>query len=111
MSEVEMSYDRYLAELSNRFHGKVDVNLALKIMYLERKFPDVEPRVDIDIKTRSSVNNQKKAYEIQSRFGLSTAIHDAVIFGSGRLDIENLVKLASNSDVESIHGTASAASY
>ncbi len=111
MSEVEMSYDNYLVELSNKFHGKVDVNLALKIMYLERKFPDVEPRVDVDIKTRSGINNQKMAYLIQSKFGLSTAVHGAVIFGSGRLDIENLVKLASHQDVESIHGTASAASY
>lgn len=111
MSEVEVSYDNYLAELRDRLYGKVDVNLALKIMYLERKFPDVEPRVDIDIKTRSSINNQKMAYELQSKFGLSIAIHGTEILGSGRLDIENLVKLASNQDIESIHGTASAASY
>ena len=42
MSEAEALYDGFLSELDRRL-GKVDLKLAMSIMYFERKFPEISP--------------------------------------------------------------------
>ena len=47
--EIELSYDSFLLQLAEKLK-KIDVELAMKLMYLERKLTDVDPHVDLSIK-------------------------------------------------------------
>lgn len=109
-AEIEMSYDQYREQLQNKLPN-VDPFLVLKILYYERKFPDVDPKVDLTIEFNDDVNMRGRAYQIQNMFGLSDAIHKNQIIASGRLSIQGLVKLASNKHVKHIEGNVTPASY
>ena len=110
MSQVETRYDQFLSELQSILKN-IDVSLVMRIMYLERKFPDVDPHVDISIKFKKGADLEKKEFQINTKFGLATSSRDEHVYASGQLNMENLVLLSSNSDIEEITGTASAASY
>lgn len=108
--EVETSYDRFLADLDRKL-VKIDVELAMKLMYLERKFPEVEPNVELSIKLKSGVDAKEKAYTINKKFGWRTASRGNHVIVSGRTNLEDLIRLSSNYYVEEVTGTASLASY
>jgi len=108
--EVETSYDRFLANLDRKL-VKIDVELAMKLMYLERKFPEVEPNVEISIKLKSGADAKEKAYTINKKFGWRTASQGDHVTVAGRANLEDLIRLSSNSDVEEVTGTANPASY
>ena len=109
-AEIEMSYDQYCEQLKHKLPN-VDPFLVLKILYYERKFPDVEPKVDLTIEFDDESNMRGRAYQIQSMFGLSDSIHKNEVIASGRLDIAGLVRLASNPHVKHIEGNVTPASY
>lgn len=108
--EVETSYDRFLADLDRKL-VKIDVELAMKLMYLERKFPEVKPNVELSIKLKSGVDAKEKAYTINKKFGWRTASQGNHVIVAGRTNLEDLIRLSSNSYVEEVTGTASPASY
>ena len=110
MSQIEARYDQFISELEATL-PKVDVHLAMRMMYLERKFPTVEPNVDLHIKFKKGVDVQKKEFQINAKFGLGTSSSGDHVRAAGLLNIEGLVKLASHPDVEKIEGSATAASY
>ena len=64
MSQVEVQYDQFLSSISKEMPN-IDVNLLVKIMYLERRLPDVAPRVDLHIEYKSSVDPIKKQEKIR----------------------------------------------
>ncbi|MBI5377898.1 MAG: hypothetical protein HZA82_04675, partial [Thaumarchaeota archaeon] len=101
MSQVETRYDQFLSELQSVLQN-IDVSLAMRIMYLERKFPDVDPCVDLSIKFKKGVDLEKKEFQINAKFGLATSSRDEHVYASGQLDMENLLLLSSGSDIEKI---------
>jgi hypothetical protein len=109
-AEIEVSYNEYHNQLKHKLPN-VDPDLLLKIMYLERKFPDVEPKADIVITFSDEKDMKMRAYKIQEIFGLSAAVHKNSLIASGRLNVENLFKLASNPNISYIEGNATPASY
>ncbi|MEO9309938.1 MAG: hypothetical protein ABI337_06550 [Nitrososphaera sp.] len=110
MSAIESSFEQYKKELS-KLLGKVDVDLAIKIMYLERKLPDVEPRVELDLKIKNGSDMQRLAYELSSKFGFQSSIHGEHIFLVGRATIDDVHRLSQNEAIEYVSGAVSAASY
>lgn len=110
MSQVEAQYDHFVSELESTL-PKVDVHLAMRLMYLERKFPEVDPHVDLHIKFKQGVDVERKEFQINAKFGLATSSRKDYVHATGRLNLEGLTRLASHQDVEMISGTATAASY
>ena len=110
MSQIEARYDKFISEIESTL-PKVDVHLAMRMMYLERKFPTVDPNVELYIKFKNGVDIQKKEFQINAKFGLSTSSSGDHVRATGRLNIGGLVRLASNQDVEEITGSATPASY
>jgi hypothetical protein len=47
----------------------VDVNLMLKIMYLERKLPGVAPHIDLELKLKPGINRVKQEAHVRSKYG------------------------------------------
>jgi hypothetical protein len=111
MSSIEASFDEYRAQLTSKMHNKVDADLAMKIMYLERKLPDVEPKVDLDIKVKNEATALLLKDEVAIKFGFQTSCHKNHIIASGRTNVERLAKIASHSAIEWISGNATPASY
>ena len=111
MSEVEQGYDKFMTWLRES-SSKVDPDLLVKTMYLERKFPDVEPKVDLDIHFKLGTNIQEKRLQINEKFGLQTATHGKnTLLTSGRMNASKIVHIASNDHVINVTGNATAASY
>jgi len=110
MSQIEARYDQFISELESTL-PKVDVHLAMRMMYLERKFTTVDPNVELYIKFKNGVDVQKKEFQINAKFGLGTSSSGDHVRATGRLNLEGLARLASNPDVEKITGSATAASY
>ena len=71
MSQVETEYDQFLANIGNTIRN-TDVNLLVKVMYLERKLPDVAPKVDLHIEYNSGVNPHVKQEQIRAKYGFPT---------------------------------------
>ena len=111
MSNIESSFDEYKDSLVQMLYGKVDADLAMKIMYLERKLPDVDPRVDLDIeaKNEAAASNLKNMFA--AKFGYLTSNHKNHLSLTGRINIEKLADIASYTDIEWISGSATPASY
>jgi len=111
MSEVERGYDEFMMFLKES-STKVDPELLVKTMYLERKFPGVEPKVDLDIQFKLGTDIQAKRRQINEKFGLQTAVHGKnAVITSGRMDAAAIVHIASNDLVVNVTGNATAASY
>jgi len=111
MSEVEQGYDQFMTWLRES-SSKIDPDLLVKTMYLERKFPDVEPKVDLDIHFKLGTNIQQKCLQINEKFGLQTSAHGKnTLLTSGRMNASKIVHIASNDHVINVTGNATAASY
>ena len=70
MSQAETQYDQFISSIGQTIPN-VDVNLMVKIMYLERRLPDVAPRVELHIEYKSKVDPMKKQEEIRRRVWIS----------------------------------------
>lgn len=109
MSSLETQYDSLLSQLVKKL-GKIDLKLATDVMYYERKFTDVEPKVELDIHYRPGTNIDKKKYELEARFMVAReGGHGLRIVGLATLN--DLVELSKDPDIEKIDGFASCASY
>ena len=64
MSQVKIQYDEFLSLISQTV-ANVDVNFLMKIMYLEKKLPDVPPKVELDVEYKSGVDLMKKQEKLQ----------------------------------------------
>lgn len=111
MSNIETSFDEYKAQLVHMLYDKVDADLAMKIMYLERKLPDADPKVDLDIKARSEASAINLKSLFGAKLGYMTTNNKSHLTIVGRVNIEDLTKIASHPDIEWISGSATPASY
>lgn len=111
MSQIETQYDMFLNSLKETIKN-VDVNLMLKIMYLERKLPDVAPHVELEIKLKSGVNLAKKAREIRTKYGFQTSsLGEHGVFAVGQMSMDLVEMIAKDSEIEKISGVATPSSY
>ena len=111
MSNIETSFDEYKTRLVSMLYDKVDADLAMKIMYLERKLPDVEPKAELDVKVKNDIIASNLKDKIGAKFGYQVSCHKNHLTVVGLINMEKLAKLASNSDIEWITGNATPASY
>ena len=121
MSQAESIYDTCLTELKNE-HDNIDPYLLMKIMYLERtasttmamnqkgQLPDAPPMVEIEIKFKKGANTDRIVTDMQSS-GIPAMLHRDEVYVKSTMTANDLCELASNQDVEMIHGTATPASF
>ncbi|MGQ0794655.1 MAG: hypothetical protein ACT4N5_00520 [Nitrosopumilaceae archaeon] len=62
-------YDGFISELGRRLN-KIDLKLAMNIMYFERKFPDISPSVILGIHCKDKADLERKRFELGSKRGL-----------------------------------------
>jgi len=111
MSQVETQYDTFLMSLKETVKN-VDVNLMLKIMYLERKLPGVAPHVELELKLKPGINRVKKDAYVKSKYGFQTSFFgEHGLLAVGRMNMDLVSEIANDSDIEKISGMATPASY
>jgi hypothetical protein len=110
MSEVEIQYNECISSISQIIKN-VDVGLMMKIMYLERKLPDVAPRVELHIDYKSRVDPMKKQEQIRAKYGFPTQTSDHGLTAVGRMNIDLVEEISKDQDIEHISGNATPASY
>ncbi|HJT10730.1 MAG TPA: hypothetical protein VJ771_08100 [Candidatus Nitrosotalea sp.] len=109
MSSVETQYDNLLGQLMSKL-GKINLKLATDVMYYERNFTDVEPKVELDIHYRRGANLDKKKYELESKYMVARE-GESGVRAVGLASLNDIVELAKDPDIEQITGFATCASY
>ena len=109
MSQVEIQYDEFLSSLSQMIPN-ADVNLLMKIMYLERRLTDVAPRVELHIDYKSKVDPMQKQ-EVRAKYGFPTHVGLHQLTAVGQMNIRIIEEISKDQDIEHISGTATPASY
>lgn len=110
-ADTENQYDDLIVNLG-KVLPKVDPELALKVLYYERKMIDVYPSVEMEISYRSGTDRDRKRDELFSKYGFQIALHGKNnIFAKGNMNMAIIKNMADDQEVEEITGTASVASY
>ena len=110
MSQVEMQYDEFLSSIGQKIPN-ADVNLLVKIMYLERKITDVYPKVDLHIEYKTNIDPTKKQELIRSKYGFPTQRTISGLTAVGRMNVDIIEEISKDSDIQHLSGTATPASY
>jgi hypothetical protein len=108
---IEDQYDNFISEISNELK-KVAPQLAMQVMYYERRLTDVEPQVELHIHYKEGTNLDKKKDELESRYGFLIAKegnHGMRI--TGLMNLNRIYEISTDSDIEEITGFATCASY
>ena len=94
----------------------------MKIMYLERtasttmaldqkgELPNPPPMLEVEIKFKKGADTSRVVSDMQSR-GIPAMLHGDEVFTKSTMTASDLCDIASNQDVEMIHGTATPASF
>ena len=83
----------------------------MKIMHYERKMPDVEPRVELQISAKPGTNLSSLSYMINTKLGFQTMIQGHHVVVVGRANIDKVVEMSKNPSIEYIDGSVTIASY
>ncbi len=121
MSELETDYDDFLAEFEKKL-GKVDVALALRTLYLQKKLEHGEkPKVELYVCYRPGTDLEKKRVELDKMFAcLSTTFFknnrlvpncERVLKVECLTDLKTVHEVSKDEDIEHITGQASLGSY
>jgi hypothetical protein len=110
MSEAETLYDGFVSEMAQRL-GKIDVKLAMSVMYFERKFPDISPSVILEIHYKDKTDLERKRFEIRSKRGLQSSIGVHEVVARGNLSLKEIQEISADPNIEKITGSATCASY
>ncbi len=121
MSDLETNYDDFLAEFEKKL-GKIDVALALRTLYLQKKLIHGEkPHVELYVCYRSGVDLEKKRVELDKMFAcLSTTFFknnqkvpncERVLKVECLTDLKTIHEVSKDEDIEHISGEASLGSY
>ena len=110
-ADTENRYDDLIVIL-DKVMPKVDTELALKVLYYERKMTDVYPSVEMKISYRNGTDRERKKDEFFSKYGFQISLHGKNnIFARGNMNMAIIKNIADDQEVEEITGTASVASY
>ena len=110
MSQVEAHYDEFLSRVGQTM-SNTDVNLLVKIMYLERKLPDVPPKVELHMEYKSGIDPTDKQEQIRMKYGFPTQNTLHGLTAVGRMNVELIEEISKDPDIKHISGTATPASY
>ncbi len=113
MSAVEAKYDQLHSNLQNEL-GPIDANFAMRLMYLERKvlkssYPSVKPHVVLTIKYKQGIDRENKKSKLRTKYGMMVESIDnpQEILVVGYMDMNDITKISSDSDIDKITGKAS----
>ena len=108
---IEAQYDNFIAEISSEL-GKVDPQLAMQVMYYERRFTDVEPQVELHIHYKEGTNLDKKKDDLDAKYGFLMAREGKhVLKAMGLMNLKRIHEISKDNDIEQVSGYASCASY
>jgi hypothetical protein len=107
---VEAQYDQFISSL-NQTMNKVDPNLLVKMMYLERKLPDVPPKVELTLEYKPNIDTERKKEIIRNRFGFPNQTTDHGVHVVGQMNTDIVEKFSQDPDIEYITGIATPASF
>ena len=111
MSQIEAHYDQFQSSLKQMVKN-VDVNLMMKIMYLERKLPDAPPHVELEIYLKKGVDIKRKEDMIKAKYGFPTSmLGDHGVIAVGQMSMDMVSAISQDKDIESISGKATPDSY
>ena len=121
MSAIEKQYNSFI-ENFQRDLGKVDVDLALRTLYLEHRIGSGQkPKVELYVCYKPGVGLQRKTFELGETFPcLSTTTFkdnqlvpdcERVIKVECLTDLKTVHRLSQDDDIEHVHGTASLDSF
>ncbi|MEM3065099.1 MAG: hypothetical protein QW177_06990 [Candidatus Nitrosotenuis sp.] len=113
-SQVEIKYDQFCSDLEKTLRN-IDVNFALRLMYLERKtplsyIPSVkDPHVVLTIKYKPQTKMDEKKYELRSKFGfeVDSSGDPTEIICLGYMNLGKVIEVSSDPHIVSIKGKAS----
>jgi hypothetical protein len=108
---IEAEYDNFIIEVGNELK-KVDPQLAMQVMYYERRFTDIEPQVELHVHYKDGINLDKKKDELDSKYGFLLAREgNHNIRATGLMSLSKIYEISTDADIEEISGFASCASY
>ena len=108
---VEKEYDNFLQEIGSKL-SKIDANLAMQVMYYERKFPEVEPSVHLKIHYKERTDVGKKRNQLYSKYGYLISLEgESGLKVAGLMDIKRIHEISTDPDIKAITGSASIAAY
>ena len=110
MSQIEINYEEFLSSI-RQLIPNMDADLMVKIMYLERKLPDVSPRVELHVEYNSGVDTLKKQEQFRAKYGfpMQTSTHGITVIG--QMNIGLVEEISKDKDIKHISGVATPASY
>ena len=108
---IEAQYDNFMAEISSELE-KVNPQLAMQVLYYERRFTDVEPQVELHIHYKEGINLDKKKDQLDSKYGFLLAREGKhVLKAIGLMSLKRVHEISMDDDVDHVSGYASCASY
>ena len=111
--DIENLYDNFLNRVAAAY-PKVNNNLLVKIMALERKFPNSLPHVHLEVDFKEGIDIEHPKYDISEKHHVQVAIHrgeKTKLIVTGLMNVSTVTEIASHQSVISIIGSASAAYY
>ncbi len=121
MSEIEKQYEDFIGEFEKNL-GKIDVTLALKTLYLQKKLIHGEKqKLEVYFCYRSGTDLEKKRIELDKMFAcLSSTFFtekskvpncERILKVECLTDLKTLYDISKDEDIDSITGEATLGSY
>ncbi|KER05705.1 hypothetical protein AAA799E16_01633 [Marine Group I thaumarchaeote SCGC AAA799-E16] len=110
MSQIEAQYNEF-TNLITQTISNVDVDLLIKIMYLERKLPDAPPMVELTIDYNPGTNIKNKSEAIRAKYGFPMNVGEHGLTLVNQMSVSLIEELSKDRDVKFISGKATPASY
>ncbi len=110
MSQIEAQYNEFTNAITQTI-SNVDVNLLIKMMYLERKLPDAPPRVELTVDYNSGTNVENKGDTIRAKYGIPMNVGEHGLTLVGQMTVPMIEELSKDKDIQFISGKATPASY
>ena len=111
--DIENLYDNFLNRVAAAY-PKVNNNLLVKIMALERKFPNSLPHVHLEVDFKEGIDIDRPKYDISEKHHVQVAVHrweKTKLVVTGMMDVNAVAEISSHDSVTQIVGSASAAYY
>lgn len=110
MSQIETQYDEFLSKIKQTI-SNTDIDLLMKMMYLERKLTDVAPKVELHMEYDSDIDPSRKQEMIRAKYGFPTQTSSHGLTAVGQMNVALIEEIAKDSDIKHISGKATPASY
>ena len=111
--DIENLYDNFLNRVAAAY-PKVNNNLLVKIMALERKFPNSLPHVHLEVDFKEGIDIEHPKYDISEKHHVQVAVHrweKTKLVVTGMMNVSAVAEISSHDSVIQIIGSASAAYY